>query len=321
MNIRLFLKKADRVKHCVLLLLAFFMVSSLCQAEALLYAEPTHMANSSLLLDVTRGGDDVYAAGERGHIIRSSDCGVTWQQMPVPTRKTLNTIFFEDDKKGWAGGHDGLILMTEDRGEHWQIVNEDMAAEQPIFDLIVTRAGRGLAVGAYGALLVSDDGGKSWSQKLIYGEDDFHLYSIIEMRSGELVVSGEAGNVYLSINNGNSWEKLKTPYEGTFFGSLLLDDERLIIFGMRGHIYRSSDLGYTWERVASATDFTLSGAIELQDKTIMISGDAGVLLQSKDQGQSFTALPAARRTHKSAMVECVDGGVLAVGEAGVEKVR
>jgi len=321
MQFRLLYTKADRVKRSVLLLLAFFVSMSVSQAEEVLLSEGSVIASTSLLLDITRVGDQLFAVGKRGHVLRSADCGKSWKQIRVPTRKTLNSIYFRDEKHAWIGGHDGLILMSTDGGEQWQIVHQDIAAEQPIFDLIFTENGKGLAVGAYGAFLVSDDGGKSWSSRALYGEDDFHLYSIVRMRSGELIVSGEAGSVYLSINNGDSWEKLKTPYDGTYFGSLVLAQEQLLIFGMRGHIYRSSDLGYSWEKIKSETNYTLSGGLEIADKSIVLSGDGGVLLQSTDEGRSFSLLASGKRSHKLALAECTDGTVLAVGEAGVEKIR
>ncbi len=176
------------------------------------------MASQTLLLDITKAGKAVIAVGKRGHVIHSHDCGRTWEQITVPTRTTLTGIYFLNDKIGWIVGHDGVVMKSMDGGKQWLLLHEDIEAEQPLFDVLFIDEKKGFAVGAYGAYLMTEDGGQNWISKPLYGEDDFHLYSIVRMQTGELLVSGEAGSVYLSINNGASWEKLKTPYEGSYFG-------------------------------------------------------------------------------------------------------
>lgn len=77
------------------------------------------LASQSLLLDITRAGSRFVAVGERGHILYSDDKGESWQQASVPTRQMLTAVYFPSSLRGWAVGHDGLILMTVDGGEHW----------------------------------------------------------------------------------------------------------------------------------------------------------------------------------------------------------
>jgi photosystem II stability/assembly factor-like uncharacterized protein len=314
-------KHARIVKLSALLFLAFLLCTNRIHAEQVISSAPSSIAHKSLLLDIARVDKQVIAVGMRGHVLLSSSCGGAWTQLIVPTRKTLNSIFFIDNSNGWIVGHDSVILKTVDGGQQWQVMYEDTEAEQPLFDVLFISAKKGFAVGAYGAFLVSNDGGQSWQSSAIYGEDDFHLYSITRMPGGELIVSGEAGSVYLSINDGDSWEKIKTPYEGTYFGNIVLANDRILLFGMRGHIYSSTDLGYSWEKIESGSSYALSAGLELSDGTVLLSGDAGVLIGSHDRGRSFSKQPGSKRSHKIAMTECVDGGVLAVGEAGVEKLR
>jgi len=73
----------------------------------------------SVLLDVTRAGSRVLAAGERGVIVYSDDAGRTWRQAEVPTSISLTAIRFVNANSGWALGHAGTILHTEDAGVHW----------------------------------------------------------------------------------------------------------------------------------------------------------------------------------------------------------
>ncbi|NBK42204.1 hypothetical protein EON09_27210, partial [Pseudomonas soli] len=100
--------------------------------------------------------------GDRGHILFSDDQGKTWTQARVPTRQLLTAVFFLDDKRGWAVGHDAQILASNDGGATWSKQFEDLSREAPLLDVRFIDAQHGFAVGAYGALLESTDGGQHW---------------------------------------------------------------------------------------------------------------------------------------------------------------
>jgi photosystem II stability/assembly factor-like uncharacterized protein len=58
------------------------------------------------------------ACGVRGTIIRTSDGGLSWQRVSVPTTATLYDIEFADRWRGMAAG-DGVVLRTTDGGTTW----------------------------------------------------------------------------------------------------------------------------------------------------------------------------------------------------------
>src|SRR5690606_1575558 len=57
----------------------------------------------------------------RGHIILSDDQGQTWRQAPSPVSVTLTSVCFADSQHGWAVGHRGAILHTDDAGDSWNL--------------------------------------------------------------------------------------------------------------------------------------------------------------------------------------------------------
>ena len=79
----------------------------------------THRAHESLLLDITRTGGRLVAVGAHGHVVFSDDSGKSWQQAKTPSSTTLTSVFFSTATTGWAVGHDGLILHSNDAGETW----------------------------------------------------------------------------------------------------------------------------------------------------------------------------------------------------------
>lgn len=278
------------------------------------------LAARTLLLDITDTGQSYIAVGQRGHVLRAEHCQSDWQQIIVPTQTTLNAVYFQDESTGWIVGHDAVILKSENGGHDWRVLHQDTVSGEALFDIVFLDHNRGIAIGSYGSYLYTMDGGQNWQSGTLYGEDDFHLYSIAVMPGGELIVSGEAGAVYLSVDEGSHWEKLKVPYDGSFFGALALSDEQLFIYGMRSHIYTSSDLGYSWTKISVNNQNSLSAAILSRNGHIVMAGDAGVLLHSAD-ARKFTRKQSGQRSHRVALTECRDGSFMAVGEAGLEQIE
>ena len=58
----------------------------------------------------------IYVCGSNGMIYKSSNGGDTWLDQTVKTARNVNTIFFYDEKHGFAVGDSGLILYTSNGG-------------------------------------------------------------------------------------------------------------------------------------------------------------------------------------------------------------
>ena len=276
------------------------------------------LAHRSLLLDGCRAGDRIITVGERGHILFSDDDGKSWCQVDVPTQATLTGVYFHNDRLGWAVGHDAVILRTQDGGENWLKVHDAPEEERPLLDVLFLDEKSGFAVGAYGFFLVSRDGGASWSSKPI-SQDDFHLNQITLSRDGKLYMAAEAGNIYSSVDQGNTWQALASPYHGSFFGVLPVQDEILLVFGLRGSLFRSQDGGKTWKKVTLPTQSMLTDALFLENGRIVTVGFSGTVLISEDQGINFLLKQQPDRKGISAIIPTSDGALVLVGESGVRR--
>jgi photosystem II stability/assembly factor-like uncharacterized protein len=105
--------------------------------------------------------DHVWAVGEFGIVIASSDGGVTWQQQHTPVENTLFGVRFIDAKRGWAVGVDSLILRTEDGGATWTVQHAP-TSQRSLYDVAV-RGQNGWIVGDAGTVFKTSDGGATWS--------------------------------------------------------------------------------------------------------------------------------------------------------------
>jgi photosystem II stability/assembly factor-like uncharacterized protein len=216
-------------------------------------AMPSTLATSSLLVDVARAGQRLVAVGERGHVVLSDDGGESWRQASsVPVQATLTEVFFVDARQGWAVGHDAVVLHTADAGETWELQHRATEEEAPLLSVWFEDERRGLAVGAFGLMLETGNRGRTWERRWLAGEpltaeardaEDPHLNHLFSGPGGTLFVAAEFGAVFRSRDRGRSWERLQSPYSGSLWGGLGLDDGAMLVFGMRGHVLRSDDQG------------------------------------------------------------------------------
>ncbi|HGY9624797.1 TPA: WD40/YVTN/BNR-like repeat-containing protein [Pseudomonas putida] len=289
------------------------------------YSVESARASQSLLIDVAHAGKRLVVVGDRGHILFSDDQGKTWAQARVPTRQLLTAVFFLDDKRGWAVGHDAQVLASNDGGATWSKQFEDLAREAPLLDVAFLDAQHGFAVGAYGALLETTDGGQHWQDigERLDNPDQLHLNAIAQVKDAGLFIVGEQGSMFRSSDNGQSWSVVQSPYEGSLFGVIGTTQARtLLAYGLRGNLLRSTDFGDTWQPIPLKTargpfEFGLASATLLEDGSLVLVGNSGSVLRSQDDGQSFSVYNRADRIALSAATGLADGGLLLVGQGGV----
>ncbi|BBH47320.1 hypothetical protein KU43P_37970 [Pseudomonas sp. KU43P] len=289
------------------------------------YSSESAKASQSLLIDTAHAGARLVVVGDRGHILFSDDQGKTWTQARVPTRQLLTAVFFLDDKRGWAVGHDAQILTSNDGGATWTKQFEDLSREAPLLDIAFLDAQRGFAVGAYGALLETADGGQHWQDvgERLDNPDQLHLNGIAVVKDGGLFIVGEQGGMYRSSDNGQTWAKLESPYEGSLFGVIGTASARtLLAYGLRGNLFRSTDFGDSWQPIALKAargnlEFGLASATLLDDGSLVLVGNGGSVLRSHDDGQTFSVYNRADRIALAGVSGLADGGLLLVGQGGV----
>lgn len=289
------------------------------------YSVESAKASQSLLIGATHAGQRLVVVGDRGHILFSDDQGKTWTQARVPTRQLLTAVFFLDDRRGWAVGHDAQILASSDGGATWSKQFEDLSREAPLLDVRFLDPQHGFAVGAYGALLETLDGGQHWQDvaKRLDNPDQLHLNAITQVKDAGLFIVGEQGGMFRSSDAGQSWTKVQGPYEGSLFGVIgTAQPNTLLAYGLRGNLFRSTDFGDSWQPIElkaerGPLEFGLASATLLEDGSLVLVGNGGSVLRSQDDGQTFSVRNRADRIALSGVSGLGGGGLLLVGQGGV----
>jgi len=311
------------------------------------------IAAKRLLLSVAVAGDRLVAVGPRGHIVVSTDAGMTWQQAAVPVSSDLTAVYFPSAKVGWAVGHDGVVLATTDGGTTWmkqldgrnvnELVladirsklaaqpestllqglaaeaerNKELGPDKPFLDVWFENDSIGYVVGAYGLLLKTEDGGRTWQSWFDRQENPrlMNLYSI-RPAAGGLYIAGEGGTVLRLDPVAQRFVAAPVDYVGTLFG-VVGAGGAVLVYGLRGNAFRSADGGKTWTKVDAKLPATIVGGTALAPGTVVLADQGGRLAVSSDGGVTFDLVPQTRHLPLTSIANAGPGRLAGTGPFGV----
>jgi photosystem II stability/assembly factor-like uncharacterized protein len=320
-------------------------------------AQPSPLASRSLLQGVAKAGSRLIAVGQRGHIVVSDDAGTTWKQASVPVSSDLTAVFFADADHGWAVGHDGVVLHSDNGGESWQLqldgrqANDlllaamqskakadpgstatkallaeaqrykEQGADKPFLDVWFVNPADGYVVGAYNLIFHTGDGGKTW-QPWFDRTDNPKFFNLYAMRAvcGELYIVGEGGLIMKLDDAAKRFRALTVPYNGSFFG-IAAAAKAVVAFGLRGNVYRSDDAGATWAKADAGLSATVVGATRMADGALLLADMGGRLATTADGGRSFRTLVQKQTLPVTGLADIGDGKLVLVGPRGATVVE
>jgi len=314
-------------------------------------AEPSALATRRLLTGVAASGGRLVAVGPRGHALWSDDGGASWTQAPVPVSTDLTAVHLVSRERGWAVGHDGVVLATADGGRSWVkqldgravgalLVAWSAHAEEgraalpgqarlmaaqapdlPFLDVWFADERTGFAVGAFNLILRTDDGGRSWTPWLDRTDNPRGLsLHAIRRVAGKVWIVGELGLVLRLDPRRGRFEAVRVPYGGSFFG-VIGSDRIVVACGLRGNAFRTTDRGATWRRVDTGAGAALTGAAVMPDGRMVLVTQAGEVLESDDAGESFRPAASGRGPPASAAAPAGADALAIVGAGGVRVER
>ncbi len=307
----------------------------------------------AVLLASAMAGTRVVAVGERGIVALSDDAAVSWHQAKsVPVGVTLTALHFVDAKKGWAVGHGGVILKTEDGGETWvrqtdgrvlaklvldaaqvrlskapgdatasdllkaaQLLVKD-GPDKPLLGVYFADASHGYVIGSYNLFFETHDGGATWVSLMdrLDNPKGAHLYAIA-VQGCTIVIAGEQGALFRSQDAGVSFKPLSSPYRGSWFSVVMLRDKSMVLAGLRGNALYSPDQGETWSSIGGAPPVSFFGGASLPDGDVLLSNQGGQILKTRG-GAPFTSLGTQSLPPLASLMPLPGGGLLAVGITG-----
>lgn len=218
-------------------------------------------------------------------IIRTSDGGTTWEELPVTYEGKLFDVAFWDENVGVAVGENGLILKTLDGGNTW--VQKPSGSVQSLLSVDISTENRILATSGGGEILVSINKGDSWIKRTSgtnQSLNDLHF-----INNDTAYVAGNQGVILRTYNGGDEWTALNsglsTNLNGIAFSTPLIG----YAVGGAGNILKTLDGGETWLPQTSpvTTDLKKVAISPLDNRIVTIVGDLATAIRSTNSGTTF----------------------------------
>lgn len=273
------------------------------------------------LLASARAGQRLVAVGERGVVMLSDDGRTFRQARSVPVDVTLTGVSFVDAQRGWAVGHAGVVLVTRDGGDTWQLQRQQLTEDRPLFAVHFLDASHGVAVGLWSLVLVTSDGGATWQTVTPPPPEgakkaDLNLLGLFADAGGRLYATAEKGMVLWSDDRGRSWAYLATGYKGSLWTGAALPGGELLVGGLRGSLYRSMDRGRHWSRLELPGKASIT-AIQPCGGAALVAGLDGLLLRTGTGPQGLEAMDLPGRDALTSVSVSAQGRPVLFSRRGV----
>ncbi|MBW2368135.1 MAG: photosystem I reaction center subunit IV [Deltaproteobacteria bacterium] len=290
-------------------------------------AVKSERATTSLLLDVANAGSRLVSVGERGHIVYSEDHGKSWIQADVPVSVTLTAVYFPNPEKGWAVGHEGVVLHTANGGKNWVKQLDGFQANELDVSLYT-----GLVKDKETVLEKAPEEMKETIgqelEDLRYQLEDLQF----EMEQGAWkpfldvwfennqrgFVVGAFGYIFQTTDGGKTWQSIRNRIDNPdtyHLKCIARTDGALIVAGEVGILYRSMDRGQSWQALASPTDKSFFG-LTASAHVIAAVSFKGTVYLSKDLGESWQLLKTDIRSTLAEGTVLSDGSIAIVSYGG-----
>lgn len=302
-------------------------------------------ATRTLLLDIIRKSDGSLAAvGTFGVIVVSEDDGANWTQASVPASVALTAVHFPSPEKGWAVGHDGLILHSSDGGQSWQKQLDGYALNEQVIEVAER-----IVAQVRGTLeeLQSDENADEYDiedAEFALEEAEFMLEGAMDdadagpvrplldvwfRNESEGYVAGSYGMLLHTTNAGETWtlvsDRMDNPEAFHLNQIQPAPDGTLFVAGESGFVFRSGDGGMTWDSLEPGYPGSWYGLVVVpgdgEEYELLVYGLQGHVYRSTDRGDSWQAVDAGTQVTLTTGTLLSDGSVVLAGHGGTILVR
>jgi photosystem II stability/assembly factor-like uncharacterized protein len=147
----------------------------------------------------------VWALGEGGLVIQTSDGGQTWTQRCAGDARLYHPSYRTLTVRGrqvWIAGEEGQLRRTADRGRTWS--STTLGGIGDILDVAIADARVGWAVGT-GGVLRTADGGAHWRRVTRC------VASVVQCSGRQKAWVGNGTRVLRTTNGGRTWSFVRMP--------------------------------------------------------------------------------------------------------------
>jgi len=241
---------------------------------------------------------DVWAVGEEGLIIHTTDGGNTWDSIPSGTSDLLMTVEFINADTGWVGGsnseNETRVYRTTDGGLNWISQILDVSQDLNVWDVDFIEgppgeAMRGYTASGLGHVFKTVDYGETWeAMSGQCGESNFWSCYMLDSITGWFVGMPSNTNPYTIMyteDGGGNFNEQINPKEVNLRSVSFGTKEKGVATGFA--LLYTSDGGETWEESTYQGTYRYESVFLTESGKAWLVGRSGWIANSNDWGQTW----------------------------------
>ncbi len=186
--------------------------------------------------------EDIFIV-EQGHMQRSTDNGVTWNEINIPGAGSIQKISISGTDHIYVCdyGIEGKIYISSDKGVTWTYSTTNAGV---ISYLYAGTQGIVYAGNLNGIVLKSTDTGLNWSSHTI---TNVEIRCIVSGQDGRMYAASKGNGVFTSTDAGVNWEQ--TEFDSGNVRSVCVNDSGFVFITEVSKVYLSKDHGSNWTEI------------------------------------------------------------------------
>jgi|GEM_PF-1010670 len=253
------------------------------------------------------------ASYEGSVAVKTTDGGLNWTQISIPFGSTLNGISGDNDEL-IAAGNNGLIAVSENFGESWELVTKIPSSS--LYAITFPDKNIGFAAGSDGVFLKTEDKGEVWINQYVSQNNVCPAIKDIHFLNEDIGYLARSNKlVSKTMDGGETWSVVMKDTFSVFFSNesvhFINQDTGFVVgsaqvpgeSGSKDVIYKTTDGGQTWMETLNQFGVKLfnvnfydaeNGIVSGADTTIAYTTDGGTSWKKSSTTGVKTAKPAIK---------------------------
>lgn len=230
----------------------------------------------------------VYASGEAGTMLKTTNGGLDWRMLRTRTNMNLNALSMVHLDSGFVVGDSGLVLRTANSGTAW--FKQNTATDADLNGVHFLQSKLGWVCGENGVVMKTTNGGFNWSLQNNPATGTLHDIRFFTPSIG--FVAGDSGRILKTTNGGANWNIQTSGTTKNIRFIKILDADSLFMVGDSGLVLKTTNGGTSWNKIRTDADIIdFQTFYSIGTDTLLAAGGAvnqdPVIAISRDRGQNW----------------------------------
>lgn len=223
----------------------------------------------------------VFIAYSTRNIHVSENGGTSFRRIKPDGLGLFNNLEILPSGRVVVASRGGSIFYTDDRGDTWQEVTENL--ENGLFLLEFLNDQFGWTANVAGDIWRTQDGGESWER--VYEDDDSEQYRTMQFVSESIGFrSSNRNDLFRTEDGGQTWNLHSE--DGSFFSKFFIINDSMFFCYSGSILSMSHDGGIKWERL-SDPNFVPSDIDIVGENTLYLAGLNKGIFVTSDWGENW----------------------------------